>query len=148
MSQRTKNAGSGLNRRRFFAQKALIEKFFPCFRCRYLAGATLECTAKITPSVRCATYTARIRYHYGGVPKVFILDPPVSPSPAIHMYSDHSLCLYFPDEDRWKFTDDFYKKIPWVALSGSSITNSILSKADGLGSRLPMAAQISDRRRG
>src|SRR5438552_14134508 len=80
--------------RRFVAQKALIEKFFPCFRCRLLRGR-LECVGQIQPSVDCATYRILIRYEQGDVPKVWIEDPPIVPSSSIHMFKDGSLCLYF-----------------------------------------------------
>jgi hypothetical protein len=57
-----------------------------------------------------------IRYKYGGVPIVSITSPLIEPSPVIHMYGDRSLCLYFPEDDRWKVSDDVHKKIvPWVA---------------------------------
>jgi hypothetical protein len=106
----------GANRRRFFAQKALVEKFFPCFQCHYVGGAHLECVGHITPSARSATYTLQIRYRYGGVPRVFVTSPDTFPSAIIHMYPDHSLCLYFPPEDPWKISDDVHRKIiPWVA---------------------------------
>lgn len=104
----------GADRRRFFAQKALIEKFFPCFRCRY--QRRLECVGRITPSLHCQSYEILMRYHYGSVPTVWITDPPISPSPGIHMYGDRSLCLYFPEDERWKISDDVHKKIvPWIA---------------------------------
>jgi hypothetical protein len=32
------------------------------------------------------------------------------------MYEDRSLCLYFPEDERWKISDDAHRKIiPWVA---------------------------------
>jgi hypothetical protein len=106
----------GANRRRFFIQKALIEKFFPCFRCRYQQHERLECIGQITPAVYCPSYKILIRYRYEGVPTVWITDPLITPSPDIHMYKDWSLCLYFPEDDRWKISDDVHKKIiPWVA---------------------------------
>jgi hypothetical protein len=101
--------------RRFVAQKALIEKWFPCFRCR-LSRRTLECIGEIVPSDDCATYRIRIQYEQGSIPKVWIEDPPIKPSPRIHMYGDGSLCLYFWHEQPWKSSDDIHKKIiPWIA---------------------------------
>jgi hypothetical protein len=101
--------------RRFVAQKGLIEKFFPCFRCR-LSHRTLECIGEILPSVDCATYRVRFRYKQGDVPKVWIEDPPIAPSPRIHRFRDGSLCLYFWREDPWKSSDDIHRKIiPWIA---------------------------------
>jgi len=105
----------GANRRRFFAQKALIEKFFPCFECHYEGRERLECIGHITPSLHCLEYTMLIHYRYGGVPIAWITDPEIEPSPRIHMYGDRSLCLYFPEDDRWKISDDVHKKIiPWA----------------------------------
>src|SRR6266436_872027 len=106
----------GANRRRFFAQKALIEKFFPCFRCRYQQPERLECLGHIAPNIHCPTYEIVLHHKYGGVPTVWIKNPPITPSPEIHMYEDRSLCLYFPEDDRWKISDDVHRKIiPWVA---------------------------------
>jgi hypothetical protein len=106
----------GASRRRFFAQKALIEKFFPCFQCHYEKHERLECIGRIIPSLHCPVYEILIRYHYGRIPSVSITDPVITPSPRFHMYSDRSLCLYFPDDGRWKISDDVHKKIiPWVA---------------------------------
>lgn len=101
--------------RRFVAQKALVEKNFPCFGC-CIKRRRIECIGEITPSAGCATYRILIRYDEGGIPKVWIQDPPIPRNPKIHMYPDSSLCLYWPDEDRWKSSDDIHKKIiPWVA---------------------------------
>lgn len=106
----------GASRRRFFAQKTLIEKFFPCFRCRYRQHERLECIGQITPDVHCPAYEILIQYQYERVPRIWITSPPITPSPEIHMYKDRSLCLYFPDDDRWKISDDVHRKIiPWVA---------------------------------
>jgi hypothetical protein len=106
----------GANRRRFFAQKALVEKFFPCFRCRYSKRLQLECIGEVTPAVHCPSYKILVHYQYDGVPTVGITDPLITPLPEIHMYKDRSLCLYFPKDDQWKISDDLHKKIiPWVA---------------------------------
>src|SRR2546423_13247884 len=60
----------GANRRRFFAQKALVEKFFPCFRCRYSKRLQLECIGEVTPAVHCPSYKILVHYQYEGVPTV------------------------------------------------------------------------------
>ena len=51
----------GVDYRRFVIQKAVIEKHFPCFKCK-LSHRHLECEGWITPSEDCATYRVAISY--------------------------------------------------------------------------------------
>ena len=105
----------GADYRRFVIQKALVEKHFPCFKCR-LSHRHLECEGFITPSINCATYRVAISYDQDGVPRVKIREPQITPSASIHMYSNGVLCLYEPAETPWKSADDLHKKIiPWTA---------------------------------
>lgn len=105
----------GANYRRFAVQKPLVEKHFPCFKCIF-EQRQWQCTGTIVPSEGCDAYRIRISYRLGGVPKVRILDPSITPSAAIHMYSNGSLCLYYPEEDPWKISDNLHEKIiPWTA---------------------------------
>jgi hypothetical protein len=104
-----------LDYRRFVIQKTLIEKHFPCFTCKLRRGH-LKCEGRITPSEGCATYRVAISYEQGGVPKVVIKEPHITPSPSIHMYRNGALCLYQPIEDPWKPADNIHQKIiPWTA---------------------------------
>ncbi len=101
--------------RRFVVQKALIEKHFPCFRCR-LAHRRLICEGKIQPSEGCNVYLIGISYEQEGVPRVRIKGPKITPSVKIHMYRSGHLCLYEPMEDPWKRSDNIHEKIiPWTA---------------------------------
>lgn len=105
----------GVDYRRFVMQKALIEKHFPCFKCKH-SHRLLECEGYITPSEDCATYRVAISYEQDGVPKVRIKDPQIIPSADIHMYGTGALCLYQPAEDPWKSSDNIHEKIiPWTA---------------------------------
>jgi hypothetical protein len=101
--------------RRFVIQKQLIERHFPCFHCR-LSRQHLVCEGSIIPSEGCTTYTVSISYKQDGVPTVRIKEPTITPSARIHMYKDGTLCLYQPNDDPWKTSDDIHEKIiPWVA---------------------------------
>lgn len=105
----------GLDHRRFVIQKALVEKHFPCFKCR-LSHRHLRCDGLITPSKDCATYRIAISYPQDGVPRVTIKDPQIAPSAAIHMYDSGELCLYEPKETPWRSSDHLHEKIiPWIA---------------------------------
>lgn len=104
-----------LEDRRFVIQKALIEKYFPCFKCR-LSHRLLQCEGLITPSDHCDTYRIKISYEQYGIPKVQIKDPQIEPSARIHMYSTGNLCLYKPTDNPWTVDDNIHEKIiPWTA---------------------------------
>jgi len=101
--------------RRFVIQKALIEKYFPCFRCR-LSRRRLDRDGLITPSLHCDTYRIGISYKQDGIPKVRIKEPQITPSGKIHMYRNGTLCLYEPAESPWTPGDNIHEKIiPWTA---------------------------------
>ena len=105
----------GANHRRFCAQKALVEKHFPGFKCRF-SHRQWRCQGTIVPSEDCDAYDVGITYSYGGIPQVRIIQPQIVPSSAIHMYGDGTLCLYYPKNDPWKISDDLHQKvIPWTA---------------------------------
>lgn len=105
----------GVDYRRFVFQKVLIEKYFPCFKCR-LSRRRLECEGIITPSEHCDTYRVAILYEQDGVPEVRIKKPQIIPSTKIHMYSTGALCLYKPSDDPWSARDNIHEKIiPWIA---------------------------------
>lgn len=101
--------------RRFVFQKTLVEKYFPCFRCR-LSRRLLKCEGIITPSENCDTYRVAISYEQGGIPEVRIKEPEIAYSPDIHMYSDGTLCLFKPSENPWTGRENIHEKIvPWTA---------------------------------
>ena len=59
------------------------------------------CTGQFWPHEECDRYEVEIIYKLGSPPKVFILSPEIRYSPKIHMYSDKSLCLYYPRDMPW-----------------------------------------------
>lgn len=103
--------------RHHVAQKHLVEKYFPRFRCRLHKGI-LTCVGNITPSEHCNTYRIEIRLNLGGVPMVRILEPGILPEiyRRVHIYRNGTLCLYDPRERPWSNRDNLHETvIPWTA---------------------------------
>lgn len=116
MATRFKTWGKGTESyRRFVMQKTLMGRFFPGFQC-ICNKRRLTCIGKITPSEGCNTYTIKIEYVEGSIPKVWILHPRIVMNSETHVFKDGSLCLYHPPETPWKHTDNLHEKIlPWTA---------------------------------
>lgn len=105
--------------RHFLFQKMHIQRAYPGFNCRILPNRNnpekLVCTGIIQPDIDSPEYVVEIEYT-GGPPQVRILRPEIRPKPEIHMYSDGTLCLYFPDEFKWKQSHMIHKTIiNWIA---------------------------------
>lgn len=101
----------------FVAQKILVERHFPCFKCD-LCRSVLDCQGTITPSDGCSSYSVHISYKQNGVPDVQIRKPiiPQELWGKVHVYPSGKLCLYDPREHPWKWTDNLHEKIiPWTA---------------------------------
>ncbi|MES2466344.1 MAG: hypothetical protein V4675_03495 [Verrucomicrobiota bacterium] len=101
--------------RRFVMQKKLMGDHFPNFSCSY-SKRCLTCVGSITPEEGCATYSLKISYVADHSPKVWVMSPKIALNKNIHVYSDGSLCLYYPKETPWQNTDNLHEKIlPWTA---------------------------------
>ena len=101
--------------RRFVFQKTLIERHFPCLKCR-LSRRLLRCEGLITPSEHCATYRVAISYRQDRVPEVRIVEPVVPFSLKIHMYRNETLCLFKPSDTPWTAKHNVHATIiPWTA---------------------------------
>lgn len=60
-------------------------------------------------------YQVKIVYPLKRVPKAYVLSPPLDPA-AKHLYSDGSLCLYWPREWSWRPNRLIARTIiPWAA---------------------------------
>ena len=102
-------------RRIFVLEKRCIEKEFPFLRCTLL-NKKLTCSGRITPSEGCDTYQIRIDYFKGGTPLVYIVDPPIEPTPEYHIYESGHLCLYDPRVSPWSTRMLLHQTIiPWTA---------------------------------
>lgn len=104
-----------LNRGKQIAvEKHLLEKHYT-FLTSKLKGNTLECCGQCQPSEHSPVYTYRVTYTPDRPPKVFILSPKIAYDESIHMYSDGSLCLYYPRDYSWTSSSKLYNTIiPWT----------------------------------
>lgn len=93
----------------------LEEAYGPTFRCR-LENGKLVVEGWIQPHALCERYKVKIEYLPGIAPWVHIISPVIEPQPAIHMYSDKSLCLHFASDHTWtNRTRIAETTIPWIA---------------------------------
>lgn len=94
-------------------QKHCIESTFSFLNCRIING-TLICTGELQPEY-CDRYKIRIEFREGYAPLVFITSPHIVPQPAIHIYKEGCLCLYYPGEFKWKDSTKIAQyTIPWI----------------------------------
>ncbi len=104
---------------RVIRQKKLIERNFDCFKCKIKGrgmNSSLICKGEIQPTDFSEVYKLKLLYDGAGVPKVYIVEPEIPLDMEAHMYSDRSLCLYYPKEDPWNHTDSIADTIiPWTA---------------------------------
>lgn len=92
-----------------------IQQSFPSFKF-YRNEKEAYWVGLLKPSSNSCTYTVKIIYKFKKPPKVFVLKPDILKS-SPHIYSDRSLCLYYP------FDKDYNNKlsvisdtiIPWTA---------------------------------
>ena len=98
-----------------YKQKGYIESFYDCFECK-IDGDILYCYGEITPTDFSTTYKCRIKYEFGAVPEVTIMEPEIDYDFSAHMYKYKKLCLYDPREQPWSreylIADTI---IPWLA---------------------------------
>ncbi|ADB40837.1 nucleotidyltransferase domain-containing protein [Spirosoma linguale] len=99
-----------------FYQMHFLEKAYgTTFRCR-LENGKLVAEGWIQPHELCGPYKVKIEYLPGMAPWVYIINPVIEPHPAIHMYSDRSLCLHFADDHRWTDRTRIAETtVPWIA---------------------------------
>lgn len=96
-----------------YRQKHYIELSFDFLKCS-LNINTLKIAGKIKPEY-CDEYQFEILFESGNYPKVFIRRPEIIKSDFNHVYSDGSLCLFYPPDIKWKDTTLISEYIiPWV----------------------------------
>jgi len=95
-------------------QQKQIEKNFTFLKCN-IQNNVLICIGILQPP-DCNSYKIKIEYTAGNEPKTTILSPHIEPNKHIHMYKDHSLCLYFPPDMRWNEKIKLHEyTIPWIS---------------------------------
>lgn len=97
-------------------EKRLIEKHYDCIQCKVGRGGHLKVKGQITPTNYSATYDFVIEYLPYQKPKIIIEKPEIEYNNDIHIYTDGSLCLYYPGDMRWNSSLHLYNSIiPWTA---------------------------------
>lgn len=96
-------------------QQRWLDQHYPSvFKTRIVKGMLVS-TGKIRPTPDCDEYLIQITYVPGYSPEVRILSHDIKPRKCIHIYSDGSLCLYFPGDLKWKLrTSIAANTIPWT----------------------------------
>lgn len=115
MKKRIKIPGCRFNKYALLLyQKKLIEENFCFLKCR-INNNVLVCTGSFQPN-GCNLYSVRMEYVAGHEPKTTILAPEIEPSKEIHMYRDHSICLFYSPDMPWNEKTQVYKyTIPWIS---------------------------------
>jgi hypothetical protein len=94
-------------------QKHFIEKNYSFLKCR-IENDTLICVGEVQPD-HCEKYKIRIEFRAGYCPQVFVTSPTILQSPDIHVYSNGSLCLFYPPDMKWKDSTKIAAyTIPWT----------------------------------
>lgn len=102
------------NGKRIAVEKYYLEKYYSFLQVT-LSNCTLECIGRCQPSEHSPVYKYRIQYTPGMPPKVFVISPKIIYDENVHMYSDGSLCLYYPKDYSWTTTSNLYNTIvPWT----------------------------------
>jgi hypothetical protein len=92
--------------------KIEIEKKFSFLKCR-IENDTLICRGEFKPNEK--SYNVRIEFRAGLSPQVYVLNPTIEPNADIHIYSEGSLCLFYPGDLKWKDKTSIAENtIPWI----------------------------------
>ncbi len=88
---------------------------FPSFSYRRERGAAVW-RGTLQPRLFSQKYRVAVRYKLSSYPTVKVISPTLSPK-APHLWSDRTLCLYYPKENPWR-RDMLIATtiIPWTAL--------------------------------
>jgi len=94
-------------------QKLSIEQDYNFLKCS-ITDDKLICKGKVKPG-NCSEYELKIVCEENCTPRVFITKPFIEADVKIHMYDDSSLCLFYPNDLKWKNNmnvSDYF--IPWA----------------------------------
>lgn len=96
-------------------QKYNIEQSFPEFKF-FKNNKESYWIGKIQPTESSSIYTIKIIYKYKKSPKVFVKKPTILQN-SPHVYSDGSLCLYYPYDKNYNNKQSIIADtiIPWTA---------------------------------
>lgn len=92
----------------------LLKKYFPFLRCK-IYYKTLLCYGYFKPTDFSPIFNYRIEWQPGFAPKVFPTNPQIEYNDDIHLYSDGSLCLYYPKDFIYSLNSHLHDTIiPWT----------------------------------
>ena len=93
-------------------------RLFPGFRYNVTRNRGLVWRGLLSPTLESPEYRIRIRHERGCSPRVFVDDPPLALEGLQHIYREEgSLCLFWPEEWRWKPRESLATTIvPWAIL--------------------------------
>ncbi|OYU79260.1 MAG: hypothetical protein CFE23_14830 [Flavobacterium sp. BFFFF1] len=92
----------------------LLKNNFPFLKFQIREGK-LICYGSCQPTDLSPIFNYRIEWAPGLNPKVFVISPQIEYDDDIHMYSDKSLCLYYPKDFIYDFKSHIHDTIvPWT----------------------------------
>lgn len=95
-------------------EKRLLKKYFPFLKF-HIKDRKLLCYGYFQPSEYSPIFHYRVEWEPEFSPKVFPINPQIDYDDDIHMYSDGSLCLYYPKDFIYNSKSHIYETIiPWV----------------------------------
>lgn len=90
-----------------------LQRRFPFVSCR-IKDDTLVCRGTFQPD-GCDAYDFRIEHRAGESPQVFITNIDIANRAECHIYSNGSLCLYYPGDQKWTDRTSIADcTIPWI----------------------------------
>ncbi len=102
-------------------QSNRVAKTYPILS-KSLNNGKLQITLKLKPTESSIDYTVKIvaKLNKKSV-DIFVINPRINRkdgnTTVPHMYSDNSLCLYYPEYKEWSYTDLWSETlIPWTSL--------------------------------
>jgi hypothetical protein len=95
-------------------ERTLLKKHFPFLKFEIREGC-LICHGHFQPTEYSPTFYYRLEWKPGYTPKVFPANPQIEYDDEIHMYSNGSLCLYYPKDFVYSNKCHIYETIiPWT----------------------------------
>ena len=100
---------------KYHREKLAIEEHYQFLNCR-ITSKGLICEGVISDELLFKDYEVYINFDLPKLPKVFITNPKIEFDPNIHMYRDHSLCLYYYKDLSYSVNNLMYDTIvPWTS---------------------------------
>lgn len=102
-------------------QTLRIRTRYPAFRCVRSTRTQRVVVGPIQPTSISDRYEVQIRFGWGMIPEVQVLDPVPVPRPGTtklpHVYAENDLCLYTFENGDYDFARDYIADtiIPWTA---------------------------------